>query len=355
VKPRGRAAGGALLVALALCLALSGLRGSTTRFSLVEVGRGIGALLGLGAPLEGGRQIILELLLRQTLVAAGVGASLAFSGALLQGLFRNGLASPSVLGITSGASLGATLAIMLVGGYAGGLDLLDLAAKHSPVLVTAGGFAGAFSIALLVTAIGGGAGRISAPTLLLVGVAINFCVAGILTALQAWLVANDWQLAEAVFQWSFGNLKDKSWSQVGMVWASALSSFLVVPWVRHELDLFAGGEEDAEALGVDTRRTKLIALLAASLSAATAVAVAGQIAFVGLVVPHLVRLATGASHRTLLPLSFLAGAVFLLGADVGQRLILGRELFKPGVVMSMIGGPFFLFLLVRRRREVRTW
>lgn len=355
MRRRPRVVGVALLVLLVVLVSLSGLRGSTTTFTLGEVGRGACAAIGLGEPLETGRQIILELLLRQTLVAAGAGAALAYSGALLQGLFRNGLAAPSVLGITSGASLGATLGILLVGGYGGALDVLDQATKHSPVLVTIGGFAGAMGVALLVTAIGGGAGRISAPTLLLVGVAINFCIAGVLTALQVWLIENDWQLAEAVFHWSYGNLKDKSWSQVAMVWACAGLSVAALPFVRRELDLFAGGEEDAEALGVDTRRVKLIVLAAASLAASAAVAVAGQIAFVGLVVPHLVRLVTGASHRTLLPLSFLAGAVFLLGTDVGQRLLLGKDLFRPGVVMSMIGGPFFLFLLVRRRREVRTW
>lgn len=355
MRLRARPSAIGLSLALAALVLLSGLRGSTTSFSGAEVLRGLGALLGLAAPLEGGRQIILELLVRRTLVAAGTGAALAYSGALLQGLFRNGLASPSILGITSGASLGATLGIMVVGGYAGGLDLLDQAAKNSPMLVTVGGFVGAGSVALLVTAIGGGAGRISAPTLLLVGVAVNFCVAGILTAMQAWLVENDWQLAEAVFHWSFGNLKDKSWTQVGMVWGAAAAAACAMPFVMRELDLFAGGEEDAEALGVNTLRVKLVALAAASLAASAAVAVAGQIAFVGLVVPHLVRLATGGSHRTLLPLSLLAGAVFLLGTDVAQRLVLGRELFKPGVVMSLFGGPFFLLLLLQRRREVRTW
>ena len=352
---RSRAVAVVLAVALLALLLLSGLRGSTTSFTPAEVRQGFAALLGLGEPLEPGRQLILELLIRRTLVAAGVGAALAYSGALLQGLFRNGLASPSILGITSGASLGATLGIMVVGGYAGGIDLLDQAAKHSPLLVTIGGFLGAVSIAVLVTAIGGGAGRISAPTLLLVGVAVNFCVAGILMALQAWLVENDWQLAEAVFHWSFGNLKDKSWTQVGMVWVGALIAAGTIPFVSRELDLFGGGEEDAEALGVNTLRVKLVVLAAAALAASAAVAVAGQIAFVGLVVPHLVRLITGPSHRSLLPLSLLAGAVFLLGTDVAQRLLLGRELFKPGVVMSLLGGPFFLMLLLQRRREVRTW
>ncbi|MEO2162515.1 MAG: iron ABC transporter permease, partial [bacterium] len=249
--------------------------------------------------------------------------------------------------------------IMLVGGYgsnvAGGIDLLDQAAKHSPLLVTITGFAGACSVALLVAAVGGVGGRVSVPTLLLVGIAINACIAGILAAIQAWLVEHDWQTAEAVYHWSFGSLKDKSWTQVGIVWTGAACAALALPFVARELDLFAAGEENAESLGVNTTRTKLLALVTASLAAAAAVAVAGQIAFVGLVVPHLVRLAGFRSYRTLLPLSLVGGAIFLLGADVAQRYLMERELFKPGVLMSLVGGPFFLFLLVRSRSEVRTW
>ena len=344
-----------LVAALILLAWLSCLHGSASTFQASEALRGLAAILGLAEPLAGNRQLVLTLLVRQTLVAAGVGAGLAYSGALLQGVFRNGLASPSILGITSGASLGATLGIMVVSGHVGGMDLLDQAAKHSPLLVSATAFTGAFGVALLVAAIGGGSGRISVPTLLLVGIAINACIAGILTAMQAWLVENDWQTAEAVYHWSFGSLKDKSWTQVGLVWGGLALAACALPFVTRELDLFAGGEEDAEALGVNTVLTKLTVLIAASMAAACAVAVAGQIAFVGLVVPHLVRLVTGNGHRPLLPLCLLAGAVFLLGTDVGQRLILGRDVFKPGVLMSMIGGPFFLLLLLRNRREVRTW
>lgn len=344
-----------LVAALILLAWLSCLHGSASTFEPAEALRGLAAILGLAEPLAGNRQLVLALLVRQTLVAAGVGAGLAYSGALLQGVFQNGLASPSILGITSGASLGATLGIMFVGGYTGGMELLDQAAKHSPLLVSATALMGAFGVALLVSVIGGGSGRISVPTLLLVGIAINACIAGILTAMQAWLVENDWQTAEAVYHWSFGSLKDKSWTQVGLVWGGLALAACALPFVTRELDLFAGGEEDAESLGVNTVLTKLTVLIAASLAASCAVAVAGQIAFVGLVVPHLVRLITGNSHKPLLPLCLLAGAVFLLGTDVAQRLILGRDVFKPGVLMSMIGGPFFLLLLLRNRREVRTW
>ena len=350
-----RPAGALLLVLLVGLGFLSMMRGGTSEFTPGEVLQGLGALLGIGEPLPRTRQIIFGLLARQTLVAAGVGAALAYSGALLQGVFRNGLASPSILGITSGASLGATLAILVIGGYAGVADWLEVAAKNSPLVVTLGGFVGALGVALLVAVIGGGAGRVSVPTLLLVGIAVNACLNGIITAVTAWLVEHDWQVSRAVFHWSFGSLSDKSWTQVALVWVGVALSAAAYPWVARELDLFAGGEEDAEGLGVHTRRVKLTVLLAASLAAASAVAVAGQIAFIGLIVPHLVRLVVGSGHRAVLPLTLLSGAVFLLGADAGQRWVLGHEQFRPGVVLSMLGGPFFLGLLVARRREVRTW
>lgn len=350
-----RPAGALLLVLLVGLGFLSMMRGGTKLFTPDEVLQGIGALLGRGDPLSGNDQIIFGLLVRQTLVAAGVGAALAYSGALLQGVFRNGLASPSILGITSGASLGATLAILVIGGYAGAADWLEVAAKNSPLVVTLGGFVGALGVALLVAVIGGGAGRVSVPTLLLVGIAVNACLNGIITAVTAWLVEHDWQVSRAVFHWSFGSLSDKSWTQVALVWVGVALAAAAYPWVARELDLFAGGEEDAEGLGVHTRRVKLTVLLAASIAAASAVAVAGQIAFIGLIVPHLVRLVVGSGHRAVLPLTLLSGAVFLLGADAGQRWVLGHEQFRPGVLLSMIGGPFFLGLLVARRREVRTW
>ena len=254
---------------------------------------------------------------------------LAYSGALLQGVFRNGLASPSILGITSGASLGATVAILMIGGYVGAADWVEVATRNSPLIVTTGAFAGALAVALLVAVIGGGAGRVSVPTLLLVGIAVNACLSGVLTALTAWLVEHDWQLSQAVFHWSFGSLRDKSWAQVGLVWTGVAVAAAAYPLVARELDLFAGGEEDAEGLGVHTRQVKLIVLIAASLAAASAVAVAGQIAFIGLIVPHLLRLVVGSGHRALLPMALVGGAVFLLGRTWGSAGCWGESSSAP--------------------------
>jgi iron complex transport system permease protein len=155
--------------------------------------------------------------------------------------------------------------------------------------------------------------------------------------------------------WTFGTLDDRTPVHVWIGLVGVGLAAAVIPFVALELDLFAGGEEDAETLGVDPGRIKLLALVAAALAAAVAVAVAGQIAFVGLVVPHLVRLTVGSSHRRLLPLCLVGGPVFLLGADVVQRWLLGGKALQPGVLMSLVGGPFFLFLLVRNKRALRAW
>jgi iron complex transport system permease protein len=140
-----------------------------------------------------------------------------------------------------------------------------------------------------------------------------------------------------------------------IVWSGLALAVLTLPFIALELDLFAAGEDDAHGLGVNTTRVKLLALLAASLAAGVAVAVAGQIAFVGLIVPHLLRILTGASHRSLLPLCLVGGPLLLLGADFLQRSFLGGTALQPGVTMSLIGGPFFLLLLLRNRDAIRSW
>jgi len=316
--------------------------------------RGALGLLGVGEGLEPGPQMIVELRIWRTLVAALVGASLALSGALLQGVFRNDLASPAILGLSSGAGLGASVAILILGGY-GPMTLVQSASSAAPLFVTGLAFVGAAGVTVLVVALATTGGRISVPTLLLVGIAINAVAAGSIAAIQSFAV-RDFEVARAMMVWSFGTLDDRQAIHAACAVGALLLAASVLPFVATELDLFAAGEEDAQALGVDTGRVKLLALAAAALAASTAVSVAGQIAFVGLVVPHLLRLVFGRSHRGLLPLSLLGGAVFLLGADFLQRALLGTSAqLQPGVVMSLLGGPFFLFLLVKNRARIQAW
>jgi iron complex transport system permease protein len=322
-------------------------------YSPAIVSRCVLALLGLAEPLPSPLQTIVELRVWRTLTTAGVGASLALSGALLQGMFRNALAAPSLIGITSGASLGATAAILVIGGYAPNL-VMERAEGLGALLIPVFGFAGALGAVSVVALLAAPSGRISTPTLLLFGIAVNMCASGIFAAIQS-LVLRDWEVSRSIMAWTFGTLEDRSAIHAATVWIGLAVSCLAIPFVALELDLMKGGEADAQSLGVSVSLVKAICVAAAALSAAAAVAVAGQIAFVGLVVPHVVRMLAGSLHRTLLPLTVLAGALFLLGADLLQRSLLGEGVLQPGVMMALIGGPFFVWLLVRNRKELSAW
>ena len=326
--------------------------GSTWYGPSVPLGALLG-VLGIADPLGEPLQTILELRIWRALTAAAVGASLALSGGLIQGLFRNGLASPSLLGVTGGASLGAAFAILLVGGYAPRL-VLESGAGPGALLIPLFGFVGALGAVALVALLASSHGRVSVTTLLLVGIAVNMCIAGVFAAIQS-ISLEHWEVSRAIMAWTFGTLDDRSSVHAATAGAGLLVSALLIPFVALELDLFQGGEEDAQSLGVNVGRVKVLCLVGAALSASAAVAVAGQIAFVGLVVPHLVRLTVGTAHRALLPLCILGGAVFLLGTDLLQRALLGEGALQPGVMMSLVGGPFFLLLLIRHRREVGAW
>jgi iron complex transport system permease protein len=295
---------------------------------------------------------IVGLRLWRALVAAGVGAALALSGGMIQGLFRNGLASPSLLGVTGGAALGAALAIVLLGGYGprGVMEQGTSIAFWIPVF----GFVGAMATVTLVALLASTGGRTSVPTLLLIGIAVNMAIAGVFAAIQSWSL-KDWEVSRAIMAWTFGTLDDRSGQHAAVVWGALALAACAGPFVATELDLFRGGEADAQSLGVNTGRVKLVCLSAAAFAAAAAVAVAGQIVFVGLVVPHLVRILTGSAHARLLPLCILGGAVFLLGAEFVQRLVFGEGVLQPGVMMSLVGGPFFMFILIRNRKELSAW
>jgi iron complex transport system permease protein len=328
--------------------------GSTRALADASPGAGLARLLGWGPGLPGTLQQIFELRLWRALTAAGVGACLALSGALIQGLFRNRLAAPSILGMTGGASLGATLAILMVAGYSPAL-LLEATAISGAALVPLCAFLGALSVAFLVQRLATVRNHLSIPTLLLTGIAVNTAIAGLLALVLSWAVTEDLEVSRAILRWSFGTLDGASLSGVATVWGGLALCLLTLPFLAWELDLLQAGEADARSLGVPTVRVKRLALGGAALTAASAVAVAGQIAFLGLVVPHLVRMVSGGSHRTLLVLSPLAGALFLLGTDTLQRGLLADEALAPGVLMSLIGGPFFLVLLWTRRRDVESW
>lgn len=345
---------GAALVAWVVVSVLHLMTSEDPRLALTftQVRQGLVALLGRGEALPEPGQVVLELRVWRTLTAGGVGACLGVGGALLQGLFRNGLAEPALLGVSGGANLGATVALMALYGYASSVLTVPTGVSAA-VLVTGAAFAGALLTSLLVLLIARGQGQLDVVRMLLVGVAMNTVILGVLVAMHSLLLA-DPELSRALRTWTFGNLDDRQPVHAAMVGAGTLVVAAVLPFVATELDLFATGEEDAQALGVATRRTKLVVVLATAFATACAFAAAGQIAFVGLVVPHVLRLLTGASHRTLLPLSLVGGAVLVLGLDLLQLAVLGERTLHTGVLMSVVGGPLFLVLLARAGK-VGAW
>ena len=326
-------------------------------FDLGQILRGLRAVVGLDEPLQPiGAQVALEYRLWRTLTALGVGACLGVAGAFLQGLFRNPLASPSLVGVTAGANLGASIALLVFGGY-GTLLLGANLTSPGPWAITLAALVGALIVSAFVIGVGRRLSRRGGiATLLLLGVAVNTCIAGVQSAMQDLLNSKqDYETLKTLLSWSMGTLTDRAPYHAVMVWSALAITATIVPFVGRELDLLAGGEDDARSLGVDTDRLHRRVLFAAALTTACAVAAAGQIGFIGLVIPHLLRLSVGSSHRALLWLSMLGGAVFILLADSAQLLLLHDRPLNPGPLMSLIGGPFFLVLLIRHVRRNPTW
>jgi len=325
--------------------------GTARSFTPEEVWRGAKAALGLGDPLPEMGQPIWRARALRALMCLSVGASLALAGALLQALFQNALASPDMLGVTAGSSLGASLVLAAVGGAVPGIVVHG---AGEAVWVTVGGLVGAGLVLLPLLFVAGGGGRLSVPTLLLAGMAMNALCAGLFAALQSRMLSH-LDVLRALFAWSFGVLNDRTELQVSLVCGAFGLGLLAIPLVSRELELLAGGEEDAAALGVDVRKVRLGVLFVAAVLAGTAVSAAGQIAFVGLIVPHLVRLVLKGSLRATLVVSSLGGGLFVLGTDALQRAFLPRVELGPGVVMSFFGALFLLWMLAFRRAELRAW
>jgi len=259
-----------------------------------------------------------------------VGAILAISGAAYQGVFRNPLADPYLLGVAAGAGLGATLVIAAGGDTTG-------------ILLPAAAFAGAV-IAVVVTYAAGGFGkRRNSATLILAGVA----VASFFTALQTFVQQRSADTVREVFSWILGRLATVGWDEVRLLLPYAVASVIVLLASRRLLDVLAVGEEEANTLGVRAEQVRLVVVAAATLGTAAAVAVSGLIAFVGIIVPHAVRMLFGSSYRSILPLSLLAGAGFLVLADLLARTVLSPGELPIGVVTAFVGAPFFVVILRR--------
>jgi len=280
--------------------------------------------------------IVMDVRLPRILSAALVGGGLAMCGVVFQGILLNPLADPYTLGVSAGAAFGAALAILL--------NVSALGVYSVPVFAFLGAVATLGAVIYLST----GSGGLSSNNLILSGI----IVAAILSAGISFLNMSDEQVAVIIF-WLMGSFASKTWGDVGLTAACISAGVSVFLYFARELNLMSLGNQMASSLGVDTRRVTLILLATASVVAAVCVSVSGIIGFVGLLVPHIMRLLSGPDNRRLVPLSFLAGALLLLGADTLTRAVLPTEI-PIGVLTALIGGPFFCYLF-RRQSTGRAW
>lgn len=282
--------------------------------------------------------IVWDIRLPRVVLGLLVGAMLAVAGGSYQGAFRNPLADPWLLGVAAGAGLGATIAI-IAGASGSAAGALQIAA-----------FAGALVAVALTFALGASAGGVrSSASLILAGVA----VASFLTAVQTYLQQRHTDTIREVYAWMLGHLNAVSWSDVRVLLPYTIGTSALLLASRRALDVLAVGDEEAGSLGVGVPRVRLIVVLAATLGTAAAVSVSGLIMFVGIIVPHTVRLLVGRSYRVILPLSLLFGAAFLTLADLLARTLLQPAEVPIGVVTAFFGAPFFL-LVLRTNRTVAT-
>lgn len=318
--------------------ALTGLGGALLLLAILAANTGAMSLslrTLMGLPLNDGLwQVWLTVRLPRVLLAVVVGCALASSGAVMQGLFRNPLADPGLLGISSGAALAVALTIVMP------FSLPPLLTLYSHMISA---FVGSLAISLIVFTLSrfghGGLSR-----LLLAGIAINaLCGAavGVLT-----YISDDQQLRQFSL-WSMGSLGQAQWPTLAVASSLILPACIATFFMSRRLNILQLGEEDAHYLGVNVRRTQLQLLLLSALLVGAAVAVSGVIGFIGLVIPHLLRMRIGADHRWLLPGSAMAGACLLLLADTLARTLVAPAEMPVGLITSIIGGPYFLWLILR--------
>ncbi len=283
--------------------------------------------------------ILFQLRLPRILLAGVVGMGLATAGLLFQGLFRNPLADPAIIGVSSGAALGAIVVIVLGGAAAfGGLG------------VTAAAFAGATATAFGVYRLARVGPTVNVATLLLAGIA----VAAMISAVMSSVMAFSGEQIRSIYFWLLGGLGARGWDSLQIVTPIVAIGLLAAVLLAHDLNVLSLGEERAAQLGVDVARTKRRSIAVGALLAGAVVSVSGVIGFVGLMTPHVLRLVVGPDHRKLLPAVAIAGPAFLISADVLARVVISPEELPIGAVTALLGAPFFLYLLRRERGKAES-
>lgn len=321
-------AAGALLLALAAAWSL--LSGAVP----LGIGEVVAAVFTPAEAPPRDVSILWSVRMPRTTMAILVGASLGITGAIMQGLFRNPLADPGLTGVSAGAALGAVGMIVV------GQNVLGASAGY---LLPAAAFLGGLLVTLFLYAIATRGGRTSVILMLLGGIAVA-ALAMSLTGLLVF-ISSDQQLRELTF-WSMGSLSGASWVKVASLAACWVLAAPFLPLLLNTLDRFSLGEAEAGYMGVNVERSKLVAIVLTALLTGGAVAVSGVIGFVGLIVPHLIRIVIGPSHRSLLPLSAMLGAMLLLVADQVARSIAAPAELPIGIITAALGGPVFLWMLL---------
>lgn len=284
--------------------------------------------------------IIFQIRLPRVMGSALVGAALATAGVLFQGLLRNPMADPYIIGTSAGAALGATIAMMLP------LNLAFLGFGLVPMAA----FVGALGTVLLVYNLARVGGKTPIISMLLAG----FVVSSLLAAIMAFMISMSERLSlnlQSIYSFLMGHVSVTSWSQIAVIAPLVIGGIIYSRVFAFHLNAFSLGEEGAAYLGIDVERDKILILALGSMLTAAAVSISGLVGFVGLVVPHAVRLSFGPDHRLLLPASALAGGAFVVIADLLARTLLSPVEIPVGVITAIIGAPFFLYLLRRSRRE----
>lgn len=327
-----------MLTALTVLVCLASLRVGATGVSPLAV---LGDWLA-GREISLRDQVILwDIRLPRMLTGVLVGASLAVSGAVMQGLFRNPLADPGIVGVGAGAGLGAVLAIVL-----GSLLPPAIAAWTGIHLVPIAAFVGGWASTMILYRVSTRAGRTSVATMLLAGIALGSLAGAVMGVLV--YMADDAQLRTLTF-WGMGSLAGASWIKLAVAGPIMIFGLLIAPLLARALNGLALGEAAAMHLGIRVQMMKTIAIMTVAASVGAAVAISGGIGFIGIVVPHLLRLAMGPDHRFLLPASALLGASLLLGADMVARIIVAPAELPIGIVTAIFGGPVFLWILLKKR------
>ncbi|WP_066705186.1 FecCD family ABC transporter permease [Celeribacter ethanolicus] len=304
----------------------------------------IGALMakaGIGEASLRDMTIVWDIRMPRVLTGALVGAALAVAGAVMQGLFRNPLADPGLVGVSAGAGFGAVAAIVL-----GGLLPIALQNLVGAYLVPIAAFLGGWISTLLLYKIATRGGRTSVATMLLAGIALG-ALTGALTGFIVYKATDD-QLRDLTF-WGMGSVAGATWAKLLTAGPIIALALLAAPFLARALDALALGEAVASHMGIDTQRMKRIAILSVAGSVGASVAITGGIGFIGIVVPHLLRLLQGPEHRNLLPNAALLGAITLLIADMISRVAVAPAELPIGIVTACLGGPFFLWILLKNR------